>query len=598
MENKEKFIPLIAVGLVICLGATCLVGVVGGGALFQRFNQTGDETVTESVEPTTDDDNGTSSQTEADNTQSNGDADPDDNGTTQNVDPNPSNPPQTGPRGQVLSIPGGDPPTLDPHLSGDSTSAAYVVEIYSGLVTYDLDLELVPDIAKSWEVSDDRTVYTFHLNEFAKFHNGKPVRAQDFKWSFERACDFRTGSSTADTYLGDIIGCRDKLRGRAETVEGVQVIDDHTLEVTIDAPKSYFLAKLSYPTAYVLDRDNVERGGRRWTETPNGTGPFKLAQFNFGESIVLTRNEEYYRDPIPQLEELTFTLTGGSAMIRYENGDLDITPVSLNDLERVTDPNNPLYEELKIGTQLAVFYIGFNVNQPPFDDPKVRQAFNLALDKEKIINVVYKETVPPADGIVPPDLPDYSNPELTSLTFDPDKALELIADSKYGDVTEFPEITLYTSGAGGSPARITEAIIASYKDILGVDIAIQQTDWPTFLADISQEDNPYQMYQLGWIADYPDAQNFLDVLFHSESRQNHTGYENLELDALLDEAGVEADPEKRIELYRQAEQLVIDEAPWVPLYFDREHWLIKPYVKGFEISPLVIPKYQYVYIEE
>jgi len=594
MSNKGRYIPLVAVILVICLGATCLVGVVGGGALFRGFSG-GDEPSVADTAPTTE---GEEAQpNEEKETNSTSGAQPDQN-STQNQAPASPAQPTRGSGEQILTLPGGEPPTLDPHLSGDSTSALYVVEIYSGLVTYDRDLNLIPDIAESWDVSEDQTVYTFYLNEFAKFHNGKPVRAQDFKWSIERACDFRTGSSTADTYLGDIVGCRDKLRGKAESVEGVQVVDDHTLQITIDAPKAYFLAKLTYPTAYVLDRENVERGGRTWTNTPNGTGPFKLDQYAFGEDIILTKNENYYRDPMPQLEQINFTLTGGSAMIRYENDEVDVTPVGLNDIERVTDPTNPLNKDLMIGTQLAVFYIGFNVNQPPFDDPKVRQAFNLALDKEKIVNVVYKETVPVADGIIPPDMPDYSNPDLTPLEYDPDKALELIAESTYGDVADFPEITLYTSGGGGSPARITEAIIASYKDVFGIDIAIQQTDWPTFLADIAQEDNPYQMYQLGWIADYPDPQDFLDVLFHSESRQNHTAYSNPKLDAILDEAGVEADPEKRQALYREAEQLVIDEAVWVPLYFDLEHWLVKPWVKEYSITPMIIPKFQYVYTSD
>lgn len=597
MSNRERYIPLIAVFLVICLGATCLVGVVGGGTLFRNIFGGGEVSVADSAPPSSTGEEvqqqeGTEKQAES------ASGSQPDTDSTQNQAPAAPTLPDHGSREQILTLPGGDPPTLDPHLSGDSTSALYVVEIYSGLVTYDRDLNLIPDIAKSWDVSEDKTVYTFHLNEFAKFHNGKPVRAQDFKWSFERACDFRTGSSTADTYLGDIVGCRDKLRGRTESVEGVQVVDDHTLQITIDAPKAYFLAKLTYPTAYVLDRENVERGGRTWTNSPNGTGPFKLERFDFGEGIVLTKNENYYRDPMPQLDQITFTLTGGSAMIRYENDEVDLTPVGLNDIERVTDPTNPLNEDLMIGTQLAVFYIGFNVNQPPFDDIKVRQAFNYALDKEKIVNVVYKETVPVADGVIPPDMPDYSNPDLVPLEYDPDKALELIAESSYGDVSEFPEITLYTSGGGGSPARITEAIIASYKDVLGVDIAIQQTDWPTFLADISQEENPYQMYQLGWIADYPDPQDFLDVLFHSDSRQNHTAYSNPTLDAILDEAGVEQDPEKRLALYKEAEQLVVDEAVWVPLYFDLEHWLVKPWVKEYTITPMIIPKFQYVYVGE
>jgi ABC-type transport system substrate-binding protein len=250
-------------------------------------------------------------------------------------------PPAPSADGQVLTVPGGDPPTLDPHLSGDATSAEYVVEIFSGLVTFDRDLNIVPDLAESWEVSDDGTVYIFHLREDARFHNGKPVRAQDFKWSIERACDFRTRSITADTYLGDVIGCRDKLRGNADEVEGVQVIDDHTLEITIDQPRVYFLSKLTYPTAYVLDQENVERGGRTWTDNPNGTGPFELAEFRFGEIIALERNEDYYREPMPQRERIDFVLTGGSRMVMYEQDELDMTPVGLNDIERVTDPTNP-----------------------------------------------------------------------------------------------------------------------------------------------------------------------------------------------------------------------------------------------------------------
>ncbi len=577
MSGKKRWIPLIAVLLVLCLGAVCAVSLFGGSYILNRVGDSGATVVATAG-------SGQSQNSAAPNT-----------APTAEVPPAPTFEPPA-PGEQVLTIPGGDPPTLDPHLSGDATSAVYVVEIFSGLVAYDINLNLVPDIAQSWDVSDDGTVYTFHLRDGVKFHNGKPVRAQDFKWSFERACDFKTGSSTADTYMGDIVGCRDKLRGQADTVSGVKVIDDQTLQITIDAPKAYFLAKMTYPTAYVLDQENVERGGRTWTEHPNGTGPFMLDSMNFGESIVLRKNQNYYRDPKPRLDRINFSLTGGSAMIRYENNELDATPVGLADIERVTDPTNPLNAELQSGTRLSVFYIAFNVNKPPFDDPKVRQAFNLALNKEKIVSVVYKETVPIAHGIVPPGVPSYTNPDLVSLTYDPKKALQLISESSYGDVSEFPDITLYTTGAGGSPARITEALVATYKEVLGVDISIQQTDWPTFLSDITQPENPYQMYQLGWIADYPDPQNFLDLLFHTGSQQNHMGYSNPKVDALLDDAGVEQDPQKREQLYRQTEQLIINDAPWVPLYFDFEQWLVKPYVKGFAIPPMIVPKFQYMYI--
>jgi oligopeptide transport system substrate-binding protein len=587
LSKDSRWIPLIAVVLLVCLGAICVLGVVGGTSFLGQL--TGTEEVTSPQGGARSSESGAAPQAA---TPEAAEA-PEDEAKE-------APPPARSADGQVLTVPGGDPPTLDPHLSGDATSAEYVVEIFSGLVTFDRDLNIVPDLAESWEVSDDGTVYTFHLREDAHFHNGKPVRAQDFKWSIERACDFRTRSITADTYLGDIIGCRDKLRGNAEEVEGVQVIDDQTLEITIDQPRVYFLSKLTYPTAYVLDQENVERGGRTWTDNPNGTGPFKLGEFRFGEIITLERNEDYYREPMPQLERIDFILTGGSRMVMYEQGELDMTPVGLNDIERVTDPTNPLSEELESVDSMGIFYIGLNNSQPPFDDEKVRQAFNYALDRQRIIDVVYKETVPVAWGIVPPSMPNYENPDLKPLEYDPEKALELIAESKYGDVSELPDITFHVLGAGGATGRVIEAIVASYEENLGVQIDVQQTDWATFLSDLNRADNPNQMWggEAGWIADYPDPHDFLDILFRCDSTQNHTGYCNPEVDELLDQAAVENDEEKREALYRQVEQTVVEEAPWVPLFFGVDDWLIKPYVKDAYLPPMVIPKYQYYSVEQ
>jgi oligopeptide transport system substrate-binding protein len=584
LSKESRWIPLVAVVLLVCLGAVCVLGIVGGSTLLGQL--TGTEEVTGVEGGARSSDSGAVPQAKT----------PESVETPAEKSETPSLPPADG---QVLTVPGGDPPTLDPHLSGDATSAEYVVEIFSGLVTFDRDLNLVPDLAERWEVSDDGTVYTFFLRENARFHNGKPVRAQDFKWSLERACDFRTRSTTADTYLGDIVGCRDKLRGNADEVKGVRVIDDQTLEITIDKPRVYFLAKLTYPTAYVLDQENVERGGRTWTDKPNGTGPFKLAEFNFGERIVLERNDDYYREPMPQLERIDFVLSGGSRMVMYEQGELDMTSVGLNDIERVTDPTNPLNAELNIVESMGIFYIGLNTNQPPFDDMKVRQAFNYALDRQRIVDVVYKKTVPVAWGVVPPTMPHYNNPDLKPLEYDLQKALELIAESKYGDVSEFPDITFHVLGAGGATGRIIEAIVASYEENLGVQIEVQQTDWATFLSDLTRTDNPNQMWggEAGWIADYPDPHDFLDVLFRCDSMQNHTGYCNPKVDDLLDQAGSEEDPDRREALYRQVEQIVVDEAPWVPLFFEVQYWLVKPYVKDAYIPPMVIPKYQYYHLE-
>ena len=239
-----------------------------------------------------------------------------------------------------------DPPTLDPHLTTDATSASIIIEVFGGLVTIGQDLDIIPDLAESMpEVSAGGRVYTFHLRKDAKFHNGKPVTAADVKWSFERAADPFTASPVVDQYLGDIVGAKEKLAGDATEVSGVRVIDEHTLEITIDEPKSYFLAKLTYPTGFVLDRENVE-SNRRWFREPNGTGPFTLAEYVPGETLVLARNENYHLGA-PNLEKVRFVLSGGTAMLMYENDEIHITGVGIADLDRVLDPNNSLNPQLQ-----------------------------------------------------------------------------------------------------------------------------------------------------------------------------------------------------------------------------------------------------------
>ena len=176
-----------------------------------------------------------------------------------------------------------DPPTFDPHLTTDATSARIIVEVFGGLVTIDPELQIAPDLAESWDVSADGRVYTFHLRPGAVFHDGKPVTAGDVRWSLERATNPLTESPVVDQYLGDIVGVKEKLAGDAATISGVRVIDDQTIEITIDEAKSYFLAKLTYPTGFVLDQENVDADPRSWFRQPNGTGPFRLTEYRVGK---------------------------------------------------------------------------------------------------------------------------------------------------------------------------------------------------------------------------------------------------------------------------------------------------------------------------
>ncbi len=489
-----------------------------------------------------------------------------------------------------------DPPTLDPHLTGDTTSAGVVVEIFSGLVSLNTDLQLEPEIAERWEISPDGRVYTFYLRSNAKFHNGKPVTAQDFKWSLERAANPRTASPVADTYLNDIVGAQEVFDGKATELSGVQVIDDRTLQITIDDPKAYFLAKLTYPTAYVLDRENVESGGRTWTQSPNGTGPFKLKEYKIGERIILERNEFYYREPA-RVDTVFMNLAGGQAMAMYENNEIDITGVGLFDLERVLDPSNPLNKELHIAPpEFSVSYIGFNTSQPPFDDPKFRQALNHAIDKELIAREVLSDLVVPAYGVLPPGFPGY-NPNVQGLKYDPELAKRLLSESKYADPSNRPRIVVTVPGTGGTIGLDLEVIIEMWRQVLGVEVEIQQVEWATYLQDLNRR--RFQAFAgLGWEADYPDPQDFLDVLFHTDSSINHGGYSNPEVDRFLEQARTEQDIQKRIELYHQAEQLIINDAAWVPLWFVGEsHVLIKPYIKGYKLTPMIVPKLRQIWIE-
>ena len=466
---------------------------------------------------------------------------------------------------------------MDPALAGDINSHEYIAKVFSGLVRMSADLEILPDIAERWEVDDSHTVYTFYLRQNVSFHNGRPVTAEDVKYSIERACDPETGSQLASSYLGDIIGALDKLSGRASEVSGVEVLDDDTLRIRTDASKAYFLAKLTYPTSFVVDREQVEGGSIDWWEKANGTGLFHLERFG-SDSIVLHANDDFYRGR-PSLDEVIYHLTGGGAVSQYERGEVDVAPVSVADIDRVLDPSNPLHEDLVVVHSLDTWYLTFNTAMPPFDDPKVRLAFAYATNKQAMADIVLNKTVKPAKGILPPDMPGY-NEDLEGIPFDPDTALEMLDESRYAD--GLPPIVFTVSGQGGAGA-MDEALAESYRQTLGAEIEIQQMSWSRFLEGLNERQ--FQMFSLGWIADYSDPENFLDLLFHSRSEYNHMAYSNPEVDALLERARTEPDRQTRMSLYRRAEEMLVWDVAWIPLYHGIDFQLVKPYVKGLVLSP-------------
>lgn len=504
-------------------------------------------------------------------------------GTSTSVGGNPS----TAASGR-LRLGGTDPVTLDPHLAGDATSAEYIVEIFSGLVTLSPDLEIVPDLAESFDVSADGRVYTFTLRENAKFHSGRPVTAEDVKWSIERAASRALSSPTALAYLGDIVGAREHFFGLAEGIPGIEVVDARTVRITIDAPKPYFLAKLTYPTAFVVDRQQVESNPRNWTRRPNGTGPFRLTEWRLGERIILQANPDYVLGA-PRLSEVVYLLSGGSALTRFENGELDVAYISINDIDRARDPNSNLGPLYKAWPEFSISYIAFNTNVPPFDDVHVRRAMGLAIDRARIAQVTFSNMLAPATGILMPGMPGYQSTDLT-LPFDPEAAKAELALSKYAG--NMPPIVITEVGAGAEARTDTQAFLEQWRTILGIQVEIRQTDFATFLAD--QDAGRLQAFNAGWIMDYPDPEDILDLKFHSGSSLNDVAYSNAEVDALLDRARTEPDAAARMRIYQEAERLIVHEAAWLPLYFSLTHVVVQPQVTGWFEPPMVVPRLRYV----
>lgn len=507
--------------------------------------------------------------------------------------PNPAAALQTDvPLDQALVLAGGEstnPRDYDPATtfgSGDKL-------IFSGLVSFDPKLNLTPDLAENWDVSADGTVYTFHLRQNAKFHNGRAVTAQDVIYSWERAASPVLESDTVLTYLGDILGVKEMASGQTDHIEGLRALDDHTLQVRIDAPKPYFLYKLTYSTAFVVDKENVESGAE-WYRQPNGTGPYRLHEWKRFELIVYEASPDFYLGA-PSLPYVVVQLYSGVGIRLYESDEIDLTGISRYDADRFLDASEPLHNELITGVNLCTGYITFDTTRPPFDDLSVRKAFSMAFDRQKYIDVVLDGHALPADGLYPPGLPGF-NSALQGMPYDPDQARQLLTQSKYGGPEGLPPIVFTDSGIGSYIGADVAALAEMWEQNLGVTITVENLE-PNYFLDQIYSGNHGQLISGGWCADYPDPENFADVLFHTGSTQNNGGYSNTELDTLLEAARVEQDVMKRIMLYQQAEQIIVDDAAALFTTHSLSYQLVKPYVKGYVFTPIDISIERYMWLE-
>lgn len=476
------------------------------------------------------------------------------------------------------------PADLDPHTIMDTASYNYVVQIFSGLVALNKDLQVAPDLAERWDVTDGGKTYTFTLRANAKFHSGKAVTADDVKYSFERAATPATRSRTASMYLNDIVGITEKLAGTSNEVTGVQVVDARHVRIRLKEAVPHFLSKMTHPVAYVVERANVA-SSTGWYAKPDGTGPFKLRGWAYPLAVVLDRNSDYYRTPpaVPSVLIWTFGPPNGLAM--YQAGEVDVAPLDIDDLAVVREPGNPAAAQLVESSELTLQYLGFNVRQAPFDDPRARRAFLLASDVTTIVAEDLDNTWTSATGIMPEGLPGY-NPALKPA-YDPTRAKALWNQvvAEKGAAVNTVKLLI--------PGRVLPPELAHLANIwqktLGVNIEFTGALSADLTASLGQ--SSAHIYSAGWVADYPDPQNFLDLLFNSTSVNNYGLYKNTQFDSLLEQARTEQDANKRVQLYRQAESLLMDDAAAIPLWYPRNYNIVSTSVRNWFLSAQNVPDF-------
>ncbi len=501
------------------------------------------------------------------------------------IEPNPFDLPLD----ETVMLRGGkpDPEDLDPaHTQG--SAGGYVGLLFRGLVRLMPDMQIVPDLAEGWQISADGTVYTFTLRADLKFADGSPLTAQDVKDSWEYAARPGTGSPTVGTYLGDIIGLTDRLEGKAKEISGVQVVDARTLVVRLDAPKPYFLAKLTYPTSYVVDMDAVYADPRQWMFSPNASGPYTLKEMR-DDALIFERNPNYHAPAhIPYLVYRLHAV--GDPVSMFQAGDLDVAYLGAEDVLALrSDPENPLNANLRSADSLCTSMYLLSTTLPPFDDLAVRRAFALSIDRQRLVDQFSERLGAPAYTILPPGMPGY-DASLGMPPYDPDAARQSLAASAYGD--DLPEITLLEAGYASEEDDFTTAVVNMWEETLGVQVSIQYVD-PLNLTEIARE-TPAHLVSYGWCADYPDPQNFLDVLFRAGSDFNITHYDNPQVNALLEAANTTFDPEQRLRQYRQAESLILDDAVAIPLLRGTSFVLVSDRLENYQLSPIGVPVWDLV----
>ncbi|HEU4323673.1 MAG TPA: peptide ABC transporter substrate-binding protein [Roseiflexaceae bacterium] len=492
--------------------------------------------------------------------------------------------------------------SLDPARPGDLQTTPVLGLVFGGLVRLDENLEVVPDGAQDWKISADGTVYTFTLRDGLAFADGTPVTASDFVYSINRALSPETASYGAPTQLAHILGAQDVLSGTTTFAFGVRALNPQTLEIRLDAPLAYFLTQLVYSYTFVVPRALVD-SGRDWEQRAYGTGPYRVTEWKRGAYLQLTANENYWagKPGIPKIT-IPFNPDSERAFQSYLAGELDIVGNQQSPL-----PSQRLAQAKELPgfastPSLATRFVSFNNRRAPFDNVEVRRAFALAVDKRALVTKLLPDAATPADRILPPGLLGTQY-DITPLAFDAALAREALTNAGYPGGEGLPEITLTYAIEGENEAVVRE-LQQQWRDNLGVEVKLQSFPDTGSFGDVLdttflQPETGLQLFLSFWGIDYPDPQNFLSQQFLTNSSSNNGRFSNPTFDRLVGEAdglGDRSAIERRLLLYNQAEQIVINEAAWIPLYHPSFNILIRPRVEGLRLTPygLIVPDWTQV----
>lgn len=500
-----------------------------------------------------------------------------------------------------------DVSTLDPAIGYDWQNWSMIKSLFDGLMDYEPGTtNLRKEIAEDYTISEDGKTFTFKLRKGVKFHNGRELNADDVKYSIERVVNPKTQSPGAG-FFGSIVGFEDASAGEVEALSGITVVDPYTIKFELSRPDATFLHVLALNFAHIVPKEEVEKYGADFGKHPVGSGAFKMTEWTLGQRIVFERFKDYYNPSLPKLDQITFEVGQEPvvALLRLQNGEVDIPGDGIPPAKFIEVTKDPKFKDLIIqGGQLHTGYVTMNVKIKPFDNVKVRQAVNMAINKDRIVRIINGRAVP-ANQPLPPSMPGYAK-DYKGYPYDPEKAKALLAEAGVGDGFE---TELFVANTDPQP-RIAQAIQQDLAAI-GIKASIKSLAQANVIAAGGEPDGAPMVWSggMGWIADFPDPSNFYGpILGCSGAVQggwNWSWYCNAELDKKAQEADAIVDPargQEREAMWRDIYLKIMDDAPWAPI-FNEERFSVRSERLGgpdaIFVDPVHIPvNYDEVYAKD